>query len=101
PGRAGVPGRAGNCSVHGSVGKGQPGHPELGALAVAPGGGEGRTLGAAGSSFFVECASFQALTRLSASARCPGLVTLSSWDFRSAAKVLQTPLLSAARATHL
>jgi hypothetical protein len=68
-GGAGVPGRAGNCSVHGSVGKGQPGHPVLGALAVATGGCEIGTLGTAGSSFFVERVSFQALARLSASAR--------------------------------
>src|SRR5215831_21062504 len=94
------PGRAGNCSVQGSVGNGQPGHP------VAPDLAGGLTCGGAGAagtaaSLGALRASFQAAARLFPSACWPALVTLSSCISRSAARLPQTPLLSAARITHL
>src|SRR4029077_2125140 len=92
---------AGNCSVQGSVGKGQPGHPVTPPLFVESAGRAEGAIATRGSSFLGACASFHAAARFSASARGPAFITLSSCDFRSTAKVLQTPLLSTATVTHL
>src|SRR6185437_5831004 len=72
------PGRAGNCSVQGSVGNGQPGHPVVEAL---PGGADGAAEGAAAATGFSSRglrASTQAAARLLPSACWPALMTLSS-----------------------
>lgn len=77
----GAPGNAGNCSVQGSVGKGQPGHPpdfptgavNAGAVradGVACGAGldtaivTGAAAGAGSGFFFAACSSFHFAARL-------------------------------------